>query len=83
MELYKTLQPATRKIPTFQNKIRGISVVQAELLMPSEQAKVGKVTLPRGRAHSDGRHDQVVNYHHVRRSERKVRTGRRGSRPSG
>jgi transposase len=23
------------------------------------------LTLPRGRAHSDGRHDQVVNYHHV------------------
>ena len=23
------------------------------------------MTLPRGRAHADGRHDQVVNYHHV------------------
>ncbi|MBL7309609.1 hypothetical protein INQ13_24785, partial [Escherichia coli] len=23
------------------------------------------LTLPRGRAHPDGRHDQVVDYHHV------------------
>jgi hypothetical protein len=29
------------------------------------------MTLPRGRAHSDGRHDQVVNYHHVIHSLRK------------
>src|SRR6056297_2642098 len=32
-----------------------------ELLMGGTQL----MTLPRGRAHSDGRHDQVVNYHHV------------------
>lgn len=29
------------------------------------------LTLPRGRAHSDGRHDQVVNYHHVIHALRK------------
>ena len=29
------------------------------------------MTLPRGRAHPDGRHDQVVNYHHVIHSLRK------------
>ncbi len=29
------------------------------------------MTLPRGRAYSDGRHDQVVNYHHVIHSLRK------------
>ena len=29
------------------------------------------LTLPRGRAHPDGRHDQVVNYHHVIHSLRK------------
>lgn len=29
------------------------------------------MTLPRGRAHSDGRHDQVVNYHHVIHSLRR------------
>lgn len=29
------------------------------------------LTLPRGRAHSDGRHNQVVNYHHVIHALRK------------
>lgn len=29
------------------------------------------LTLPRGRAHANGKHDQVVNYHHVIRSLRK------------
>ncbi len=29
------------------------------------------LTLPRGRAHPDGRHDQVVNYHHVIHSLRR------------
>lgn len=29
------------------------------------------MTLPRGRGHSDGRHDQVVNYHHVIHALRK------------
>lgn len=29
------------------------------------------MTLPRGRGHADGRHDQVVNYHHVIHSLRK------------
>lgn len=29
------------------------------------------MTLPRGRAHPDGRHDQVVNYHHVIHSLRR------------
>lgn len=29
------------------------------------------LTLPRGRAHPDGRHDQVVNYHHVIHALRK------------
>ena len=38
-----------------------------ELLMGGTQL----MTLPRGRAHSDGRHDQVVNYHHVIHSLRR------------
>src|SRR4051794_33332736 len=29
------------------------------------------LTLPRGRAHPDGRHDQVVSYHHVIHSLRR------------
>lgn len=38
-----------------------------ELLMGGTQL----MTLPRGRAHPDGRHDQVVNYHHVIHSLRR------------
>jgi hypothetical protein len=72
MKSYKTLQAAARKIQMFQNKIRGMGVVQAELSSPWTATKAPSAAAARASAAaraarktsiSEGVSDMPKTYH--------------------